>query len=325
MEMAEEGRKRDHEEAEDGEKANKSQKAIRLLREVTTLLTESVNDGEAKESREELHRVRQSSNANLDDFRNIFSPYKISPAVLTSTFQQPNHRSSKQKQRGVFFQPKETWKHDELFCLALKGQTRAPLRAEKLELQATGLGRRKVCFHSKAKSSESLEKLEEEFPKLMSGDGFVLMRTGHQGNSCLSTISPPATVNSEIQDFQLKFQDLTEDLKSLQGLVVLKNQHLAEEELDLRIQMHLSIHSSKHTSVPWATCICAQGMGNLNLCWLGKRQKEESAMKSKTFTLITKEYKIIITGFVPVLESLESPGIFLGLESPGNLLTKLKQ
>lgn len=41
-------------------------------------------------------------------------------------------------------------------------------------------------------------------------------------------------VNSEIQDFQLKFQDFTEDLKSLQGLVVLKNQHLAEEELDLR-------------------------------------------------------------------------------------------
>ena len=56
--MAEKDRKRsidggDHDEAEDGERASKSQKAIRLLREVTTLLTESVNEGEAKESREE--------------------------------------------------------------------------------------------------------------------------------------------------------------------------------------------------------------------------------------------------------------------------------
>ena len=52
--MAEKDRKRsidggDHDEAEDGERASKSQKAIRLLREVTTLLTESVNEGEAKE------------------------------------------------------------------------------------------------------------------------------------------------------------------------------------------------------------------------------------------------------------------------------------
>lgn len=41
-------------------------------------------------------------------------------------------------------------------------------------------------------------------------------------------------VNGEIQDFQQKLQDLAEELKSLQGLVVLKNQHLAEKELDLR-------------------------------------------------------------------------------------------
>ena len=83
----------------------------------------------------------------------------------------------------MFFQPKETWTH-EFFCLALKGQTRAPLRAEKFQLQAAGLGRRKICFHSKVKFSEFREKLEEEFPKLKSGGGFVLMRTGHQGNSC---------------------------------------------------------------------------------------------------------------------------------------------
>ena len=79
--MAEEVRKRsrvggDHDEAEDGERASKSQKAIRLLREVTTLLTESVNDGEPKESCEEPKPVGASSNAILNNFRNIFSPYR---------------------------------------------------------------------------------------------------------------------------------------------------------------------------------------------------------------------------------------------------------
>ena len=79
--MAEEDRTRardggDHHEAEDGERASKSQKAIRLLREVTTLLTESVNEEEAKESREEPKLVGASSNAILNNFRNIFSPYR---------------------------------------------------------------------------------------------------------------------------------------------------------------------------------------------------------------------------------------------------------
>lgn len=94
----------------------------------------------------------------------------------------------------MFFQPKETWTH-EFVCLALKGQTRAPLRilpADKFQLQAAGLGRWKICLFSKANFSEFLEKLEEEFPKLRSGVGFVLMRTGHQWNRCLATTTPPA-------------------------------------------------------------------------------------------------------------------------------------
>ena len=46
---------------EDGEKASKSAKAIRLLREVTSLLTESVNDEEAKETREVPKQVGSST------------------------------------------------------------------------------------------------------------------------------------------------------------------------------------------------------------------------------------------------------------------------
>lgn len=34
--------------------------------------------------------------------------------------------------------------------------------------------------------------------------------------------------------YQAKYQDFTDELKSLQGLLVLKSQHLAEEELNLK-------------------------------------------------------------------------------------------
>ena len=41
-------------------------------------------------------------------------------------------------------------------------------------------------------------------------------------------------MNNNIQGYQVKYQDLTDELKSLQGLLVLKNQRLAEEELNLK-------------------------------------------------------------------------------------------
>ena len=41
-------------------------------------------------------------------------------------------------------------------------------------------------------------------------------------------------VNNEIQDYRVKYEDFTDELKSLQGLLVLKNQRLAEEELNLK-------------------------------------------------------------------------------------------
>ncbi|XP_073238749.1 uncharacterized protein [Porites lutea] len=41
-------------------------------------------------------------------------------------------------------------------------------------------------------------------------------------------------VNNEIQVYQAKYQDFTDELKSLQGLLVLKSQRLAEEELNLK-------------------------------------------------------------------------------------------
>ena len=61
---------------ENGEKASKSAKAIRLLREVTTLFTESVDDEEARETREVPKPEGSStlsSNATLSEFRSIFA------------------------------------------------------------------------------------------------------------------------------------------------------------------------------------------------------------------------------------------------------------
>ena len=78
------------------------------------------------------------------------------------------------------------------FAWHRKIRKRVPSRAEKFELQECGLGRKKICFHSKAKYVDLRGKLEEEFRKLKTGGGFVLMGTGHKGsNSLLSMIAPP--------------------------------------------------------------------------------------------------------------------------------------
>ena len=198
---------------------NKSAKAVQLLMEVTMLLLNG-NDTQQEEKREGQeqpqvppevaiqpqgqHAMNRDTVAPgqvgasnvLNNFRRIFAPYQRPSRVpLKSTFQ-PRLRTQskpKTKQIGSFFQPKETWTH-EFFCLGLKTQERAPSRAEKFELQECGLGRKKICFHSKAKFTDIQEKLEEEFPKLKTGGGFVILRTGREGsNNLLSVIPPPTT------------------------------------------------------------------------------------------------------------------------------------
>ena len=101
-----------------------------------------------------------------------------------------HNQNQKQSRLGHFFNQRT----HEFFCLALKTQERAPSRAEEFELQECGLGRKKICFHSKAKFTDIREKLEEEFPKLKTGGGFVILRTGREGsNNLLSVIPPPTT------------------------------------------------------------------------------------------------------------------------------------
>ena len=108
--MAEDGNSRRRAEGDD--QVSRSAKAIHLLREVTTLLSEE--DAKETPGAEETTQPRtgaSNTNAILNNFRSIFAPYQAVPrAPLASTFQAKNRSSNpKQKQRGVFFQPKETW------------------------------------------------------------------------------------------------------------------------------------------------------------------------------------------------------------------------
>ena len=162
---------------EEGDSECKSAKAIRLLREVTTLLSDTTDQASRQVARGQLGASGSSA-----------LPYRQSSVSLSSSVP-----TKKNTAKPKFFQPKETWTHD-FFCLASKEQVRAPSRAEKFDLQEAGLGRKKICFHSKAKFPEVCKKLEEEYPKLSQAGGFEIMRTGHQGsNTILTTITPPAS------------------------------------------------------------------------------------------------------------------------------------
>lgn len=66
-----------------------------------------------------------------------------------------------------------------------------PVKSQKLELQAAGLGRKKVVFCNKDGAIEVSKKLEAAYPKLKAGGGFEILRSGI-GRS-LAFVSPPAT------------------------------------------------------------------------------------------------------------------------------------
>ena len=149
---------------------DKSAKAIRMLREVTMLLGETTNNqpGGRQEDRQVPIAHGQVGASNiLQNFCTIFAPYNRPPLVPLSSLVQTKRNLVKLK----FFNIKETWTHD-FFYLATKDEERVPTRAEKFDLQQCGLGRRKVCFYSKATFTGFCRKLQEEYPKLKEGGGF---------------------------------------------------------------------------------------------------------------------------------------------------------
>ena len=92
--------------------------------------------------------------------------------------------------RPLYYKPKETWTHD-LFCLSDPQQETIPCKSQKLELQAAGLDKKTLVFGNKDGSVNVSKKLEAAYPKLKSGGGFEILRSGI-GNS-LAFLQPPAT------------------------------------------------------------------------------------------------------------------------------------
>ena len=70
-----------------------------------------------------------------------------------------------------------------------------PSRSFKIQLQQAGLGRKKICFNSKANATEVKTKLEESYPKLIAGGGFEILRRGLSPSE-LSIIPPSNSGNN---------------------------------------------------------------------------------------------------------------------------------
>ena len=121
----------------------------------------------------------------IENFRSLFSPYGSS---ATNTWLRPP--PGKKPKKG-HFQVKETWTH-EFFCLSRTNATGVPSRMEKIKLQNSGLGRKKVVFSCKATALEVQRVLESTYPKLGETGGFELLRSGSPCSS-LVLINPPAT------------------------------------------------------------------------------------------------------------------------------------
>ena len=65
-----------------------------------------------------------------------------------------------------------------------------PSRSLKTQLQAAGLGRKKVCSNGRADATEVKTTLEQSYPKLKEGGGFEILRRGPSPSE-LTLIPPP--------------------------------------------------------------------------------------------------------------------------------------
>jgi hypothetical protein len=148
-----------------------SHRAIQLLQEATMLLSSSGSASTAPHqdtpSRPPVNTQTQSQSV-LQNLRTIFSPYARTSVSPASEYQQAQRPRSTYR---PYYTVKEMWTH-KLFCLSQRTQNRVPSKSVKIALQNCGLGRRKICFPSKANYSTLEEKLLEEYPKLADAGGF---------------------------------------------------------------------------------------------------------------------------------------------------------
>ena len=157
-------------------------RAVNLLRIVTNLLSDEGAQDEAPQPPQ--NSTSSTNGAVVRNFRNLFSGYGRANRMSTPTRPPPPKRL-----KHGFFVPKETWTH-EFFCVADSQCSIVPSRKEKSDLQAAGLGRKKIIFSSNDNAVAVQGKLEEEFPKLKAGGGFEILRSGGTRPKGLVAINP---------------------------------------------------------------------------------------------------------------------------------------
>ena len=132
--------------------------------------------------------------AVLSNFRSLFAPYRNNRGAANSscfsTLQKASRPStSRRTNRHVPYRIKETWTH-KFICLENPDQKVVPSRNQKLNLQTPGLGRKKIVFGNKDDALKFKNTIESVFPKLASGGGFEILRSG--SNNYLILIPVPS-------------------------------------------------------------------------------------------------------------------------------------
>ena len=174
---------------EDGKNPSPIDQGIKLLREATELLSAAAgnNNGPATTTCTDNRAERITTN-----LRTLFGSYECPGSNRRPAPQSRNQFSAPPRKKGkyapMFFKPRETWTH-EFLCLSYSQQEVVPSKDMKWKLQAAGLGKKKICFPSKANATELKHKLEEVYPKLASGGGFEILRRGMSNE--LELIDPP--------------------------------------------------------------------------------------------------------------------------------------
>lgn len=175
--------------ADDDKSPSPIDQGIKLLREATELLSTAAG-GNATTTCTDNRAERITSN-----LRTLFGSYDDGPGSSRrpapqsrNQFSAPPRKKGKYTYAPTFFKPRETWT-PEFLCLSYSQQDVVPSKDMKWKLQAAGLGKKKICFPSKANAIELKHKLEEVYPKLASGGGFEILRRGMSNELVL--IDPP--------------------------------------------------------------------------------------------------------------------------------------
>jgi len=180
--------------------------AISMLRQATNILVDNISNINADTTSQSPSPVHVSLHATpaparsqvqgygsfgsgLSEFRNLFSRYSSNQSQRTPGPARSQRTTARRgEKRWTPYKVRETWTH-EFVCLGCPDATSVPNKSEKIKLQNAGLGRRKICFGCSDSAKVLQDKLEKEYPKLRSGGGFELMRSGMHNS--LMVIIPP--------------------------------------------------------------------------------------------------------------------------------------